>query len=116
MTAKHELKGKTYDLCGVHGMLIEMYEHVLTCSGEQKDNKLGSEPDEGKLNPKVDNSPSNAHTKGLRGEFLVEPLSGTEINKGPAVKKLIRNLGPVMCRLRTATSITAGVELGGELG
>ena len=39
------------------------------------------------LSPKVDNSPSKAHTTGLRGEFLVEPLSETEINMGPAVKK-----------------------------
>ena len=49
--------------------------------------KLDSKSDEGKLNPEVDNSPSKAHGKGLRGEFLVEPLSGTEINTGPAVKK-----------------------------
>ena len=85
MTAQYALEGKIYDLCGVHGQLLRLYEHGL--SGEQKDNKHCDAPDEGGLDSKVDNSPSKALAKGLRGEFLVEPLSGTEITKGPAVKK-----------------------------
>ena len=84
-TSAYELKGKTYNLCVVHGTLIGMYEHVL--NKEHKDNELISKSDEDILNPKVDSSPSNAHAKALRGEFLVEPLSGTEKNKGPVVKK-----------------------------
>ena len=105
MTAKHDLKDKTYNLCAVHGTLIDMYEHVL--SEEQKDNKssendpdekanctndiafekakLDSLSDEGKRNTEVDNTPSDARIKALRGEFLVEPLSEAEVSKGPAV-------------------------------
>ena len=81
----HELKGKTYNLCLVHGTLVDMYEHVL--DKEHKVNELISQTDEGILNPKVDNAPTDAHVKGLRGDFLVAPLSGTEKNQGPEAKK-----------------------------
>ena len=41
-TAPHALKGKTYELCNVHGMLVDMYEHVH--SEGQETNKPGGEP------------------------------------------------------------------------
>jgi hypothetical protein len=103
-TTKYALKGKTYNWCSIHGALIKMLEHKF--SEERTDNrsserdpdettndaalnriKLDFKSDEGKLNPEVDNSPSKVRAQALRGEYLIEALSGAEINAGPAVRK-----------------------------